>query len=114
MGATGGHWWLWSSWKLLMWGSWLSFIDALSFIKLAISITKYCPQACPLPRSRFEQTADHANRGRLAGSVRPEKAPDFAGRHPDINAIDRNLVAEALGQPGDVRAAVHTAPPVHG
>ena len=46
-----------------------------------------------------EQPADHADRRRLAGAVRPEEADDLAFATLEVDVVDDRLVAEALGQP---------------
>ncbi|MEJ0044679.1 MAG: hypothetical protein WDM81_21760 [Rhizomicrobium sp.] len=49
-----------------------------------------------------EQAAQHADGGGLARAVGAEEAPDLPRRHRDIDVVDRELGAEALGQPTHV------------
>src|SRR5690606_7008893 len=66
---------------------------------------------------RPEQAADHADGGRLAGSVGAEEANDLAAPHREIDVVDRRLAAEALGEAADLDdgLAVHEpAPPAVG
>jgi hypothetical protein len=43
----------------------------------------------------MQQTEQHADGGRLAGGVRPEKPEDRAGRHFEVDAVHGEAVAEA-------------------
>jgi hypothetical protein len=50
----------------------------------------------------FEQPAQHADRRRLAATVRAEKAADLAARHLQIKVINYGAAAEGLGQAADI------------
>ncbi len=56
-----------------------------------------------------EQAAQHADRGRLAGTVRAEETVDLRLRHVQVDLVHRDQAAEALGQAagmdGDVASA---------
>ena len=51
------------------------------------------------PRS-VEQAAQHADRRRLAAAVRAEESVDLGAAHAQIEMVDRDQLAEVLGQPG--------------
>src|SRR5262249_48333986 len=51
-----------------------------------------------IARGRFEQTAQHAEGGGLAGTVRPEKAVDLSGAHLEADVIGRDEIAETARQ----------------
>src|SRR5690606_11315787 len=60
-----------------------------------------------------QQSAQHADRRRLAAAVGAEEAEDDAARHLDGEVPDDGLVAEALRQAADAdrrRGAVHRCP----
>ena len=48
---------------------------------------------------RPAQALDHLERGRLSGAVRAEEAERLALVHLERDAVDRHVVAVALGQP---------------
>src|SRR6266498_1143892 len=48
--------------------------------------------------SRFEQSQQHSNRGRLASSVRTEPAENLPGFHTKADIIHRREFSKALGQ----------------
>src|SRR5581483_3121476 len=53
-------------------------------------------------RVGIQQSAEHADRRRLAAAVRSEKAADAAACHREIDAVDRADRAEALREPAHV------------
>ena len=55
-------------------------------------------QHLDLARGRRQQPAQHADGGRLAGPVRAEEAVDLLFRHVEVDMVDRDQFAEALGQ----------------
>jgi hypothetical protein len=56
------------------------------------------PEHVDLPFARREQAAEHADRGRLAGTVRTEETVDIAARHREVDVVDSDERAETLGQ----------------
>ena len=50
-------------------------------------------------RQSAGQPEQHPDQRRLAGAVRPEVAEGAAGRHAQVDAVDGDALAEALGQP---------------
>ena len=52
----------------------------------------------PFARGRLAQSREHAHSGRLACTIRPEEAEDFAPLNLKANPIDGMEVAEALAQ----------------
>ena len=51
---------------------------------------------------RLDERREHAQRGRLAGAVRPEQAGDHAVLRAQRHVVDRDDVAELLAKPGDL------------
>ena len=56
------------------------------------------PQHFDLACGRRQQAAQHADGGGLAGAVGPEEAVDVRARHVEVDVVDRDQGAEALGQ----------------
>jgi len=50
------------------------------------------------PVADRRDAADHAHGRGLAGAVRAEEAERFAGSHVEVDGVDRDELAEALGQ----------------
>jgi len=48
--------------------------------------------------TRRQQRRQHAQRGRLAGAVRPQEAEDLAGLHAQVDPGDRLDAAAAAGK----------------
>ena len=53
------------------------------------------------PATRREQRAQHPDRRRLSGRVRPEEAVDLAAPDLEVEAVDRDQLAEAANEPVD-------------
>ena len=66
------------------------------------------------PAGRLGQAEQHQDRRRLARAVGPEDADDLAGADLEIDMVDREVGAVALGQPlgpdDDARPAIARAP----
>ena len=60
-----------------------------------------------MPEVGLGEPDQRADQGRLAGPVRAEEAEGHAGRHCEIDSVDRGPVAEALGQPPRLDDRVH-------
>ena len=50
----------------------------------------------------LEQPDDHAQRGGLAGAVRPEQGVELAGAHGEIEMVDRRAL-EGLAEAGEAQ-----------
>ena len=58
-----------------------------------------------------ENAGDEIEERRLAGAVRPDQRVDVAGRHLELEIVERVEAAEALGQPFDRKTRLrHGAP----
>src|SRR5262249_21180479 len=60
------------------------------------------PQDRELSTVHFGEPVDHLHRGRLAGAVRAEEAEADAWLDLEVDAVNRNTLAVALGQPARV------------
>ena len=50
------------------------------------------------PSTRLQQPAQHADGGRLSGSVRPQEAVHLPARHAQVDVVHGQQVTEAAGQ----------------